>query len=298
MVNNVKIYKLKHNEFETDYYQYAPHMNQDDFCFYQFVGGNPNQTEQLIDQLHTIKNEKAMLVGIFRFPFQFEGKKRFETAIDQYYHMKEICDSVAFFHGEGMLDMIHSDTTVVEANNYFSSLEDELVDALENMVSVPGEMNIDVQDIKHFIKQNDGPLFLHTIESDSFDQPLKNMISAPYLPDNYADGKQMILNIGYTREVDMEAYRQINLRLHDMFHKADLVKLGSYFIDRPGKKFKITLLVNGIEDPFPQPEHFSKTSSKALKFKKKWENLFKRSREGRASQSKSAHTSFSQERHP
>ncbi|SET20729.1 cell division protein FtsZ [Salinibacillus kushneri] len=284
MKNDVAIYKLKHSQFEKDYYQYAPHMNQDDFCFYHFVGGDPNETDKLIEQLHTIKNERVLLLGIFRFPFQFEGKKRLETAIHQYYHMKEICDTVAFFHGEGMLHMIQSDTTVVEANKFFNSLEDELVEALENMVSIPGEMNIDVQDIKHFITQSDGPLFLHTIERDSFDQPLKNLISAPYLPDNYADGKQMILNIGYTQGVDMEAYRQINLRLHDMFHKADLVKLGSYYINKPGKQFKITLLVNGIEDPFPKPEHFSKTSTSttALWFKKKWEGLFKKGKEGKS----------------
>lgn len=56
----------------------------------------------------------------------------------------------------------------------------------------------------------------------------------------------------------MDAFRQINLRLHDLFSKADLFKLGSYFIDEPGHRFKISLLVNGINDPIAIPSDYKK----------------------------------------
>ncbi|MRG86314.1 FtsZ/tubulin family protein [Salinibacillus xinjiangensis] len=279
MEKPVTVYKIKHSQFHMDFHRLEDRMERDDFCFYLFVGGDSNETKQLFEHLRQLKSKKLLVIGIFRFPFRFEGKKRMQTAITQYFHMKNLCDSIIFFHGDGMLDMIPPGTTVLDAHDIFNSLEEETVRGLEEMICEPGEMNIDAQDIQTFIKDSKGPLFLHTIEDDSFDEPLKYLISAPYLPNNYSDGKQMILNIGFTRDVDMDSYRQINLRLHDMFHKADLVKLGSYFMNETGKRFKITILINGIDDPYPQPKQLKqppKVSFKSDWLKEKWDRLIEK----------------------
>ena len=76
----------------------------------------------------------------------------------------------------------------------------------------------------------------------------------------------------------MEAYKQINLRLHDMFHKADLFKLGTYFIDEPGQKFRITLLINGIQDPIPRPENMKQVLSYSSRIKRKWKTTLQKGR--------------------
>ncbi|MBB6453816.1 cell division protein FtsZ [Salirhabdus euzebyi] len=278
MNDSITVYNVKHSEFKVKWNQQLNSMDKDDICFYRFVGGNLKETDELIQQLNTLKEKKALLLGVFRFPFRFEGKKRLQTAITQYFRMKELCDAIIFFHGDGMMDMIDSTTTVVEANRIFGSFEEIAIKALEEMVAIPGEMNIDVHDIRTFVKEKKGPLFLHTIEGDSFDEPLKYLISAPYLPENFTDGKQMILNIGYTQEVGMDAFRHINLRLNDLFNKADLVKLGTYFMDEPGNRFKITLLVNGIDDPFPQPDDLKRIPTPPLWLRRKWDIILQKSK--------------------
>ncbi|WP_102026342.1 cell division protein FtsZ [Salirhabdus sp. Marseille-P4669] len=275
MGKNVQIWNIKHADYENQCHL-VNEMERDDICFYRFIGGNSSETEDFIHHLDELKEKKCLLLGIFRFPFRFEGKKRMQTAIHQYYWMKEICDSVIFFHGDGMLESIDTTTSFVNANEIFESYENKAVKSLEDMLCETGVMNIDAQDVKTFIKGIKGPLFLHTIDGDSFDEPLKYLISAPYLPDNYTDGKQMIMNIGYTKEVHMEAFKNINLRLNDMFHKADLVKLGTYLMNEPGNRFRITMLVNGIDDPFPQPENFKSTHSSPFWIKRKWELMLKK----------------------
>ncbi|WP_407272950.1 cell division protein FtsZ [Radiobacillus sp. PE A8.2] len=297
MENTVTIHKFRHSQFRHDLEQNKP-IHRDDFCFYRFIGGNSSETNELIDQLNVLKDKKALMLGIFRFPFRFEGKRRMQTAIHQYHRMRELCDSVIFFHGDGMLEMIDQSSSLVEANQIFNSYEENAIAALEEMIYVPGEINIDARDIRTFIKENKGPIFLHTLEEDSFDEPLKYLISAPYLPENYTDGKEMIINIGYSQDVNMEAFRHINLRLHDMFHKAELVKLGSYFMKKPGNRFKITILVSGIEDPFPKPDDFGKLPLPSLWFKRKWELIQRRGKELKVFQSDTSDSSserFSEE---
>ncbi|MDC3413837.1 cell division protein FtsZ [Aquibacillus sp. 3ASR75-11] len=257
METSVSIYQMNSERSETEK-AIEEKLEPNDLCFYRFIGGNSSETDALTNQLCALKEKKVLLIGVFRFPFRFEGKKRFRTAITQYFRMKELCDSIIYFNSDGLLETIDTSTTIRDANTTFNAIEEHTIDTLKEMIEMTGEMNIDFQDIESFIANNRGPLFLHTVEEESFDEPLKYLISTPYLPKDFTDGKQLIINIGYTRDVDMEAFRQINLRLHDLFSKADLFKLGSYFIDEPGQSFKITLLVNGIDDPIETPGDYKK----------------------------------------
>ncbi|WP_170287546.1 cell division protein FtsZ [Aquibacillus halophilus] len=266
-----KIYQIKSTLFETEK-AVAANLEPDDLCFYRFIGGNSSETAELTNQLCELKEKKILLIGVFRFPFRFEGKKRFQTATIQYLRMKELCDAVIYFNSDGLMETIDANTTIRDAHLTFNAIEERTIEALKEMIEMTGNMNIDFQDIETFIKANKGPLFIHTVEEESFDEPLKYLFSTPYLPNDFTDGKQLIINIGYTQEVDMEAFRQINLRLHDLFSKADLFKLGSYFIDEPGQRLKITLLVNGIDDPIDTPDDYKKLPKYKELFRK-WQIL-------------------------
>ncbi|MFS0672148.1 cell division protein FtsZ [Ornithinibacillus sp. 179-J 7C1 HS] len=246
-------------------------LQQDDISFYRFIGGNPSETEGLRTKLQNLRARKPLLIGVFRYPFRFEGKRRQATAREQYYIMRDFCDAVMFFDSDGLMETIDLTTPIHEARHTFDTIEDQTINGLRDLVDETGKINIDYQDVKSFIYRNRGPLFLHTIEGRNFDEPLKYLIATPYLPKDFFEGKQLILNIGYTRGVDMEAFRQINLRLNDLFDKADLFKIGSYFIDEPGQRFRITLLVNGLDDPIENPKVSSnKTTTKYRNFIRKW----------------------------
>lgn len=252
-------------------------LQRDDICFFRFLGGNPGDSEKLVQQLSCLKAKKVLLIGIFRFPFRFEGKKRLNVAIAQYHKMRELCDAVVYFHSDGMMDVLEPGTPIQEANRFFEQLEDAPVQALRDMIELAGEINIDLRDIHSFIRGNKGPLFIRTFEGESFDEPLKYTVSTPYLPHDFADGAQMIVNIGCAKDVDMAAFQQINLRINDLFHKTDLLKLGTYYIDEPGRRFKITLVVNGIKDPYPRPQNMKGIQSRHLWVKRKWEQFSEKS---------------------
>ncbi|WP_042148697.1 cell division protein FtsZ [Paucisalibacillus sp. EB02] len=246
-------------------------QKQDDLCFYRFIGGNPSEIQELPKKLQSLRERKPLLIGVFRFPFRFEGKRRQMTAREQYYIMKEFCDAVIFFESDGLMETIDPTTPIHEAREVFDTIEELTIKALREMIDETGKVNIDYQDIKSFIYQKRGPLFLHTIEGRNFDEPLKHLIQTPYLPKDFTEAEQLIINIGYTRDVDMETFRQINLRLNDLFDKAELFKIGSYFMDEPGQRFIITMLVNGLKDPVEMPEAvIKKPSSKYKNFIRKW----------------------------
>lgn len=272
MIQSVRVFEVK-QELTDDDLDLFLKLSQDNICFYRFIGGNPSETDALMKQLYRIKERQIVLFGIFRFPFRFEGKKRIQTAIEQYYTMKDICDCMIYFNSDGMMDMLDEGTSIYEAKKLFDQFEEAPINAVKDMLKQSGDINIDIQDMKNFINNNDKTLFIRTFEGQTFDEPLKYMISAPYLPTDFADGKQLMVNIGYSKEVDMSAYQQISLRLNDLFHKAEIFKMGSYLLDEPGCILKITLLVNGIDDPYARPEQMSKTVMTRMWLQRKFEQL-------------------------
>ncbi len=248
-------------------------IGRDDICFFRFVGGNPGETDGLVERLLRLKETRALLIGIFRFPFRFEGKKRLQTSIVQYHRMKELCDAVIYFDSDGMMEILKPGTSIQEAHHIFEWLEEAPIRDIRSMVEISGEMNIDMRDIQTFVRGEKGPLFVRTFEGEEFDEPLKYLVSTPYLPEDYTEGKQMIVNIGCAKDVDLDAFRQMNLRLNDLFHKTDLVKLGMYYMDEPGERFRVTLLVNGIEDPFERPEEMKCMFASGMWWKCRWRRL-------------------------
>ncbi|MDQ0255140.1 cell division protein FtsZ [Evansella vedderi] len=272
MDNSITIYEIKQELNEEDL-EYLLKMERENICFFRFVGGNPSETEELLKNLYRLKESDILLFIIFRFPFRFEGKSRMETAIKQYFQLKDICDGMIYFYSDGMMDMLEENTSIRQANQQFEKFEQAPIQAIREMLHQTGDINIDVHDLKTFITNKKGSLFIRTFEGESFDEPLKYLISAPYLPTDFAEGNQIIINIGYSQDVDMEAFRQINLRLNDLFHKAEIFKLGSYLINEPGSRLKITLIANGISDPFTRPEKMKHVPFYKYWIMQKWEKF-------------------------
>ncbi|RPF51075.1 cell division protein FtsZ [Aquisalibacillus elongatus] len=256
-MESVKVLHLDYDDVEKDkLISINPEL--DYLYFYRFIGGNSSETEGLIEQLSVLREQKPLIIGLFRFPFRFEGKKRFNTAVHQYYRMKELCNAVIYFYSDDLMKLIDDETSILKAHHTFNNVEEQTIQSLKLLLEHTGEVNIDYHDLVTFIQNDQGPLFVHTVEEDTFDIPLKYLVSNPYLPNDFLDGKQLMINLGYSQHVNMETFKQINLRLHDLFAKADLFKVGSYFIDEPGETFKITLIVNGISDPEEQPLDYKK----------------------------------------
>lgn len=242
-----------------------------DFCFYQFSGGNQSETDTLENVLSTVKEYPVCLVGVFRFPFRFEGKRRLATAIGQYYRMRDICDGMTYQTGDGMLAILNQHTSLQHAERAIEWLDGEPARVVESMLNVCGAMNIDANDVKTFIRQSQGPLYIHSFAGD-LDEPLKYTLAVPYLPPDYADGTMLLVNVGYSAEVDMNLFQQMNLRLTDLFHKAELFKLGTHYLEGADHRFTVTVMVSGLSDPAPRPGGSPEFYASRLWFKRKLRN--------------------------
>lgn len=239
-----------------------------DFCFYQFSGGNQTETEMLEDTLSTLKDFPLCLIGVFRFPFRFEGRRRMAVAEGQYYRMRDVCDGMTYHTGDGMLGVLNEHTALQHAERVIEWLDGEPARVIENMLNVNGAMNIDPHDVAAFVRQSEGPIYIHAFAGD-LDEPLKYILSVPYLPHDYAEGTMLLVNIGYSSDVDMSLFQQMNLRLTDLFHKADLFKLGTHYLEDADARFTVTILVSGLADPVPRPRDLPKFYASRLWFKRK-----------------------------
>ena len=255
MADTVRIFKVKQG-LGADSAALISNIHRNDFCFFRFSGGNTGETARLIEDLCNLKTTGVFLIGIFRFPFRFEGKRRLQTAMLQYQQMRELCDTTTYIRADGMLETLNEETSLEDAYQRFDWIEDAPIRSIEELIQFTNKTNIDAEDVRRFLSDSKGPIYIRTFEGDKFDEPLNDILHAPYLPHDYTEGRQLILAIGCSRNVGMDTFQLMNLRFNDLFHKCELFKLGTYFFDAPaGNHFRITLMVNGISDPYPQILH-------------------------------------------
>lgn len=255
MADRVRIFKVKQG-LAADSAALISNIHRNDLCFFRFSGGNTGETARLIGDLCNLKTTGVFLIGIFRFPFRFEGKRKLQIAMFQYQQMRALCDTTTYIRADGMLETLNDEMSLEDACQKLDWMEDAPIRSIEELIQFTNQTNIDAEDVRRFLSNSKGPMYIRTFEGDKFDEPLNDILHTPYLPDDYTEGRQLILTIGCSRKVRMDTFQWMNLRLHDLFHKCELLKLGTYFFDAPtGNHFRITLMVNGIRDPSPQTLH-------------------------------------------
>jgi cell division protein FtsZ len=270
MGDMVRIFKVK-QALGADSEALISNIRGNDLCFFRFSGGNVGETPRLIEELCDLKATGVFLVGIFRFPFRFEGQRRLQTAILQYYQMRELCDAVTYIHADGMLETLNEETSVEDAYQKFDWVEDEPIRAIEEMLRVSEQASVNAEDLRTFLSQTKGPVYTRTLDTDASDEPLHDVLDTPCLADDYTEGRQLIAYMGCAKDMPMSTFQLMNLHLHDLFHNCESFKLGTYFLDKPGRtRFRITLMVNGIADPYPQTQPFRRFRVQQLWLKRQW----------------------------
>ncbi len=94
------------------------------------------------------KETGALTLGVVTKPFQFEGHKRRKQAEDGIQKMKEKADSVLVIPNDRLLDLARADLTTDEAFRLADEVLRQGVQAIAQLVTMAGEINLDFADVK------------------------------------------------------------------------------------------------------------------------------------------------------
>ncbi|HKK83389.1 MAG TPA: cell division protein FtsZ [Atribacterota bacterium] len=98
------------------------------------------------------KREGALTIGVVTRPFTFEGKKRIVQAEKGIEQLKKQVDALITISNDQLLSMISKDTSVKEAFEITDRVLRQSVQAIADLITIPGLINLDLADVRAVIK--------------------------------------------------------------------------------------------------------------------------------------------------
>lgn len=100
-----------------------------------------------------------LTVGVVTKPFSFEGKRRFEHALEGLTKMKESVDTLIVIPNDKIFNIIDKKTTFKQAFSMIDKILYLGVQGISDLIIRPGDINIDFADIR-MIMQGTGTALL------------------------------------------------------------------------------------------------------------------------------------------
>ncbi|MBQ9090061.1 MAG: cell division protein FtsZ [Alphaproteobacteria bacterium] len=196
------------------------------------------------------KEMGILTVGVVSKPFQFEGRKRMQTANNGIEELKKYVDTLIVIPNQNLFRIVASNVTFADAFRIADGVLCQGVRSITDLVINPGMINLDFSDVKTVLSAM-GRAMMGTGEASGENRAeiaVEQAISNPLLDDSSIQGaKSILLNIAggmdlTLAEVDFAAER-VRQELDD---DANII-FGTCVDEALHGKIRISVVATGIE---------------------------------------------------
>ena len=138
----------------------------------------------------------ALTIGVVTRPFFFEGSRRARQAEEGIARLRECVDTLIIVPNDRLLD-VAEDVPVMEAFRLADDVLRQGVQAITELITRKGEINVDFADVRHVL-ENSGTALIgigHATGEDRALQAALNSIDSPLLESSIDGATRVLLNI-------------------------------------------------------------------------------------------------------
>ncbi len=198
------------------------------------------------------KDMGILTVGVVTKPFDFEGRKRFEFAVNGIRKLKEFVDTLMVVPNQKLLTVAKPKTSILDAFKLADEVLYQAVKGITEVITKPGLINLDFADLKT-VMQSGGYALMGVGEAEGEDRALtaaKRAIDNPLLENVQVEGASRILvNIsgGHNLTLD-EAHAAADL-IKERAKRDDTNFFFGVTIDEELKEtIKVTVIATGFDE--------------------------------------------------
>ncbi len=191
----------------------------------------------------------VLTVGIVTTPFWFEGKSRYNHALEGIEKLRENVDTLLIINNDKIREM-YGNLKRSEAFGHANNILTTAAKAISEIITVPGEINVDFADVQTVMK-NGGSAIMGCATAEGEDRALRaaqGALNSPLLNDNEIRGaKKVLVNITTgTMQVTMDEIGEIMEYVQEAAGSTDII-LGACDDPSLGDKLSVTLIATGFE---------------------------------------------------
>ena len=196
------------------------------------------------------KSCNALTVAVVTTPFTFEGKKKLSLAEQGIEKLRKSVDTLIIIPNQHLLNVVEQNTPIKKAFLLADSALLQAVQGISDLITEPGEINIDFADVKTVMKgKGDALIGLGFGEGTNRDvEAAKQSINNPLLENASIEGaKAVLVNIAGGDNLTLQEYQDVVELITANVDEEALITAGQSYNPALGERIRVTVVATGFE---------------------------------------------------
>ncbi|MBI4232869.1 MAG: cell division protein FtsZ [Chloroflexi bacterium] len=201
------------------------------------------------------KQSGALVVCVVTTPFSFEGARRLETAHAGIARLKEKVDNLIVIHNDRLLKLFKKDVPIEQALQMADEAVMYGVLSVAELVNVPGEINVDLADVKN-IMHLPGHALMAMGEgrgAGGVVEAARQAVSNPLLDLSIDGAKGILFNVNGGPSLTLGEVNATGEFISSKVDRDAIIFFGMVNDSKMEDKARITIIATGIPDQRPKP---------------------------------------------
>ena len=191
----------------------------------------------------------ALTVGVITKPFEFEGRRRMQQALDGIEKLRANVDTLIVVPNEKLLQVVERRESITDAFRKADDILRQGVQGITDLITVPGLINLDFADVRTIMADAGSALMgIGTASGESrATEAAKAAVSSPLLEETIEGATGMLLNITGGEDLGLFEVNEAAGVVVDTADKGANIIFGAVVDPSMGDEVRVTVIATGFE---------------------------------------------------
>jgi len=191
----------------------------------------------------------ALTVGVVTKPFEFEGTRRMQQALDGIDKLRAKVDTLIIVPNEKLLQVVERQTSVQEAFRMADDILRQGVQGITDLITTPGQINLDFADVRTVMA--DAGSAMMGIGAASGEnravEAAKLAVSSPLMEESIEGATGMLLNFTGSEDLNLFEVNEAAAIIVNTADKGANIIFGTVIDPTAGDEVRVTTICTGFE---------------------------------------------------
>ena len=191
----------------------------------------------------------ALTVGVVTKPFNFEGRRRQQQALQGLESLKEAVDTLIVIPNDKLLEVVERRTSMQEAFRIADEVLQRGVQGISNIITVPGLINVDFADVKAIMSMAGSAIMGIGIGSGEGRalEAARMAVNSPLLETSIEGASGVIFNVTGGSDMTLHEVNEAAEVVYEAVDKDANIIFGAVIDERIQGEIQITVIATGFE---------------------------------------------------
>jgi cell division protein FtsZ len=191
----------------------------------------------------------ALTVGVVTKPFEFEGSRRMQQALEGIDKLRAKVDTLIIVPNQKLLQVVERQTSVQEAFRIADDILRQGVQGITDLITTPGQINLDFADVRT-VMSNAGSAMMGIGSASGESRAVeaaKMAVSSPLMEESIDGATGMLLNVTGSEDLNLfEVDEAAELVVASADKNANII-FGTVIDPTMGDEVRVTVIATGFE---------------------------------------------------